>query len=93
MRRFVLRLLDDFAALRRTLSYGTGMGTDSSDRRIPLLRAVNVANNVVDQAYYPLDHLAWAKDKGLVRPYYACFFRISPNILHFPTMSIDYKRG
>ncbi|XP_061870983.1 peroxisomal membrane protein 11C [Colius striatus] len=57
-----LRLFDDFAALRRSFSYG--LGPEDEDG---LVRGLSVLCNLADQLYYPCEHIAWAADAGIVR--------------------------
>lgn len=56
--RLLLRLFDDLPMLRYSLAYGRG--SKESDT---FLRFLSVLTNVVDQLYYPVEHIAWAADK------------------------------
>lgn len=56
--RLLLRLFDDLPMLRYSLTYGRG--SKESDA---FLRFLSVLNNIVDQLYYPVEHIAWAADK------------------------------
>ena len=38
-----------------------------TQERHPVLRVLGVAQNVFDQLYYPLEHIAWACDAGLIK--------------------------
>ncbi|KPP57374.1 Peroxisomal membrane protein 11C-like [Scleropages formosus] len=60
--RTVLRLFDDLSMLSYSWSYG--LGSSEGD---PGLRWMGVINNVADQLYYPLEHIAWAADAQLIR--------------------------
>lgn len=62
--RVVLRLFDDLSMLRYNLLYGFGK-EDIPDIKI---RILTVFSNICDQLYYPLEHLAWAEDIGLLTP-------------------------
>lgn len=55
--RTVLRLFDDLAMFVYTTQYG--LGAEEEDI---LIRWLSVLGNVVDQLYYPCEHVAWAAD-------------------------------
>jgi len=59
--RTTLRLFDDLPMLTYSLSYG--LGKKEPDR---YMQVCGVVVNVLDQLYYPLEHVAWAADKGLI---------------------------
>ncbi|CAH1251810.1 peroxisomal membrane protein 11C-like isoform X2 [Branchiostoma lanceolatum] len=61
--RVVLRLCDDIPMLAYNLGYG--LGAHESDE---YLRWLGVANNVLDQLYYPVEHVAWAADRQILPP-------------------------
>ncbi|GAB6032005.1 peroxisomal bioproteinsis factor 11, variant 2 [Chamberlinius hualienensis] len=60
--RTVLRLFDDIVMLNYTLNYG--LGKKEEDR---LTRYLSVLGNMVDQLFYPVEHIAWAADKQILR--------------------------
>lgn len=53
--RALLRLFDDVPMLNCTLKYG--LGREEKDRA---LRSIDLLSNIVDQLYYPIEHVAWA---------------------------------
>ncbi|XP_075231982.1 peroxisomal membrane protein 11C-like [Lycorma delicatula] len=59
--RTFLRLFDDLPMLQYTLSYG--FGEEEPDI---LMQFCGICGNVLDQLYYPLEHIAWAADNGIV---------------------------
>ncbi|KAL8577953.1 hypothetical protein ACOMHN_011504 [Nucella lapillus] len=59
--RVMLRLFDDFAMLMSNLS--KGFGTKEVN---PLLRPLEVASGILGQLYYPVEHIAWLRDKQVL---------------------------
>ncbi|XP_022081733.1 peroxisomal membrane protein 11C-like [Acanthaster planci] len=59
--RTILRLFDDLPMLGYSLSYGLG-----AQEKSLWLRVLSLANNLIDQLYFPLEHIAWAADKKLI---------------------------
>ncbi|XP_059486748.1 peroxisomal membrane protein 11C-like [Neocloeon triangulifer] len=59
--RTVSRLFDDLAMLKYSLTYG--LGREEKDK---ILRILGILSNIVDQLYYPLEHIAWAADSKLI---------------------------
>ena len=59
--RTILRLFDDLPMLNRTLSYGLG-----SNEKDLISRLTNLLSNVINTIYYPLEHIAWAGDQGVI---------------------------
>lgn len=59
--RTLLRLFDDVPALNRTLTYG--LGSHESDK---VMRFTNLLSNMINTLYYPMEHLAWAGDQGVL---------------------------
>ncbi|XP_065334914.1 peroxisomal membrane protein 11C-like [Cloeon dipterum] len=59
--RTVSRLFDDLAMLKYSISYG--LGREEKDK---ILRILGIMSNIVDQLYYPLEHIAWASDNKLI---------------------------
>ncbi|XP_076033609.1 peroxisomal membrane protein 11C-like isoform X2 [Oratosquilla oratoria] len=59
--RVVLRLFDDIPMLGYTFSYG--LGKDEPDK---IMRCLGVINNLIDQAYFPVEHIAWARDVNVL---------------------------
>ncbi|XP_054280549.1 peroxisomal membrane protein 11C [Macrosteles quadrilineatus] len=59
--RTILRLLDDLPMLTHTLAYG--LGRKEPDMH---MQVCGVVVNILDQLYYPLEHVAWAADRGLI---------------------------
>ncbi|GLH07194.1 Peroxisomal membrane protein 11C [Gryllus bimaculatus] len=53
--RALLRLFDDIPMLNCTLTYG--LGRKEKDN---VLRFLDLTSNVIDQAYFPIEHVAWA---------------------------------
>ncbi len=47
--------------LNRTLSYGIG-----SSEKDQIIRISNLLSNVINTCYYPMEHIAWAGDQGIV---------------------------
>ncbi|KAG8519251.1 Peroxisomal membrane protein 11C [Galemys pyrenaicus] len=60
--RTVLRLFDDLAMFVYTKQYG--LGAEGED---VFIRCVSVLGNLMDQLYYPCEHVAWAADAKLLR--------------------------
>lgn len=60
--RVILRLFDDLPMLRHSLSYGFG-----KEEKGFFLRLLGVVQNIFDQIYYPVEHIAWAADKRLIK--------------------------
>ncbi|XP_048832639.1 peroxisomal membrane protein 11C isoform X1 [Brienomyrus brachyistius] len=59
--RTVLRLFDDLSMFAYTWSYGLGVSEEDAG-----VRWICVINNLADQLYYPLEHIAWAADARLI---------------------------
>ncbi|XP_038079403.1 peroxisomal membrane protein 11C-like [Patiria miniata] len=59
--RTILRLFDDLPMLGYSLSYGLG-----TQEKSLWLRVLGLANNLMDQLFFPLEHIAWAADKKLI---------------------------
>ncbi|CAK8696055.1 peroxisomal membrane protein 11C-like [Clavelina lepadiformis] len=59
--RTILRLFDDLSMLAVTLGYGTGKKETDL-----IQRTLSVASNVVNQAFFPIEHIAWAAEKELI---------------------------
>ncbi|XP_076439037.1 peroxisomal membrane protein 11C-like [Babylonia areolata] len=59
--RVILRLFDDFSMLMLNLSKGFGLKETSS-----WLRPLEVASGILGQLYYPVEHLAWLRDKEVL---------------------------
>ncbi|XP_054725067.1 peroxisomal membrane protein 11C-like [Uloborus diversus] len=60
--RLILRLFDDLPMLRFTLSYGLGR-----EEKSVLLQFLGVLKNLIDQMYYPIEHITWAAEKQLIK--------------------------
>ncbi|KAK7084831.1 Peroxisomal biogenesis factor 11 gamma [Halocaridina rubra] len=60
--RVVLRLFDDLPMLQFSLSCGIGK-KDEDDT----VRTLQILNNVVDQLYFPVEHIAWLRDVKVLR--------------------------
>lgn len=59
--RVVLRLFDDLSMFAYSKQYGLGkMERDS------VVRWLSVLSNMVDQLYYPCEHMAWAADANVI---------------------------
>lgn len=58
--RVILRLFDDLPMLTYTMRYGLGKHEESK-----LVQVLGVLSNLVNQSYFPIEHLAWGADKGL----------------------------
>jgi len=59
--RVVLRLFDDSSMAAYCLKYGTG-----SNQEHLFLRVVQIISNIFGQAFYLVEHLAWASEKKLI---------------------------
>ncbi|XP_048251335.1 peroxisomal membrane protein 11C-like isoform X1 [Haliotis rufescens] len=59
--RVILRLFDDLPMLAYNLQYGLG-----SKEKNPCLRVCELGSNLVNQLYYPIEHIAWCADKQLL---------------------------
>lgn len=59
--RTMLRLFDDLPMLNRTLSYGIGSGEKDT-----IIRITNLLSNAINTCYYPMEHIAWAGDQGVI---------------------------
>ncbi|KAK7095788.1 peroxisomal membrane protein 11C-like [Littorina saxatilis] len=59
--RVVLRLFDDFSMLMLNLSKGFGLKETN-----PFLRPLEVASALLGQLYYPVEHMAWLRDKQVL---------------------------
>ncbi|RUS78412.1 hypothetical protein EGW08_013826 [Elysia chlorotica] len=66
--RVILRLFDDLPMLLMNLSTGFGL----KDKR-PLIRILNLLSAILNQGFYPSEHIAWLRQKkimsGEARPY------------------------
>lgn len=71
--RVVLRLMDDIPMLVYNLSSIKGGGGLSE-------RTANIALSVTNQLYYPIEHIAWAADQGLL-PLQSSRFWLLSNVL------------
>ncbi|XP_077997042.1 peroxisomal membrane protein 11C-like [Glandiceps talaboti] len=60
--RTVTRLFDDLAMAAHTLVYGFG-----KHERDPVIRWLSVIKNIFDQAFYPIEHIAWLGDKKIIQ--------------------------
>jgi len=60
--RTTMRLFDDLVMLNSTLNYGWGSGETDTIKRISML-----LSNLINTCYYPVEHLAWASDRGLIK--------------------------
>ncbi|GIY11105.1 peroxisomal membrane protein 11C [Caerostris extrusa] len=69
--RLIMRLFDDFPMLQYTISYGLG-----SQEKSVLLRILGVVKNLLDQIYYPVEHVAWAADRKLIKADSSIFYTI-----------------
>ncbi|CAH1788252.1 unnamed protein product [Owenia fusiformis] len=59
--RVILRLFDDLPMLGYSLSYGLG-----KHEKDPIIRILSVLGLISGQAYFPVEHIAWAADAGLI---------------------------
>ncbi|XP_033724886.1 peroxisomal membrane protein 11C-like [Pecten maximus] len=59
--RTVLRLFDDTSMLMHNLVYGTG-----SKEPVTALRILQLISNLVNQLFYPVEHIAWLGDKKIL---------------------------
>ncbi|KAK3095730.1 hypothetical protein FSP39_018194 [Pinctada imbricata] len=59
--RTVLRLFDDLPMLASNYMYGTG----SKEKNI-LVRACRLITNLAYQVFFPVEHVAWLNDKGVI---------------------------
>ncbi|KAK7484619.1 hypothetical protein BaRGS_00024145 [Batillaria attramentaria] len=59
--RVVLRLFDDFSMLMLNLSTGFGLKQPN-----PWLRPLEVLSGLLNQLYYPVEHIAWLRDKEIL---------------------------
>ncbi|XP_067653592.1 peroxisomal membrane protein 11C-like isoform X2 [Haliotis asinina] len=59
--RVILRLFDDLPMLSYNLQYGSG-----SKEKNPCLRVCELGSNLVNQLYYPVEHIAWCADKQIL---------------------------
>ncbi|KAF8776953.1 Peroxisomal membrane protein 11C like protein [Argiope bruennichi] len=57
-----MRLFDDFPMLRYSINYGLG-----SEEKTGLLRVLGVVKNMLDQIYYPIEHIALAADHHFLK--------------------------
>lgn len=60
--RVILRLFDDAAMLGYSLKYGLGKKSES-----PVERILQLVQNFSALAFYPIEHLAWACEKGIIK--------------------------
>jgi len=59
--RTILRLFDDASMASVCLAYGTGEKVKDSRQRW-----LGLAENVINQLFYPLEHIAWFAEKGIL---------------------------
>ncbi|XP_046555818.1 peroxisomal membrane protein 11C-like isoform X2 [Haliotis rubra] len=59
--RVILRLFDDLPMLAYNLQYGLGR-----KEKNPCLRVCELGSNLVNQLYYPVEHIAWCADKQIL---------------------------
>lgn len=59
--RTILRLFDDLPMLSHSLSYGLG-----SQEKSIFMRLISVVQNLIDQLFFPIEHIAWASDLGIL---------------------------
>ena len=59
--RTILRLFDDLPMLNRTITYGIG-----SSEKDQIIRISNLLSNAINTCYYPMEHIAWAGDQGVI---------------------------
>lgn len=60
--RCTFRLFLDLPVLVKTLRYGLG-----KHEKDPILRILDLIANFADQLFFPLEHIAWASDCGLIK--------------------------
>uniref|UniRef100_H2YGX5 Peroxisomal membrane protein 11C n=1 Tax=Ciona savignyi TaxID=51511 RepID=H2YGX5_CIOSA len=59
--RMILRLFDDLSMLAVSMGYGLGKKENDTIQRI-----FKLMSNFVNQMFFPIEHIAWAADKGLI---------------------------
>ncbi|KAK3595431.1 hypothetical protein CHS0354_003426 [Potamilus streckersoni] len=59
--RVVLRLFDDLPMLAYSLGYG--MGAKEKNQTV---RIIQILNNIANQLYFPIEHVAWLIDKKVI---------------------------
>ncbi|CAD5122072.1 DgyrCDS10524 [Dimorphilus gyrociliatus] len=60
--RCTFRLFLDLPVLLKTLRYGLG-----KHEKDPIIRMLDLIANLADQLFFPLEHIAWASDCGLIK--------------------------
>eukprot|EP00794_Sanderia_malayensis_P013992 gene13992-15450_t len=60
--RILTRLFDDLAMFKWSYTYGLGRKEKDC-----WFRVFQIIQNSVDQLYYPIEHVAWARDVGLLK--------------------------
>lgn len=70
--RVILRLFDDLPMLQYSLS--CIRNSKGKDR---ILRYLEVVNTLVDQLYFPVEHIAWARDIKVLRGSSKTFWNVS----------------
>ncbi|XP_071825596.1 peroxisomal membrane protein 11C-like [Apostichopus japonicus] len=60
--RTILRLFDDLPMLSYTMSYGLG-----SQEKSVFIRLITLVQNFTDQLFFPIEHIAWASDAGILK--------------------------
>ncbi|CAL1301061.1 unnamed protein product [Larinioides sclopetarius] len=69
--RLLMRLFDDFPMLRYTINYGLG-----SKEKNGLLRVLGIIKNLLDQLYYPIEHIALAADHHFLKVDSGSFYTV-----------------
>ncbi|XP_026689410.2 peroxisomal membrane protein 11C [Ciona intestinalis] len=59
--RTILRLFDDLSMLALSMRYGWG-----KNERDTVQRVFKIMSNFVNQMFFPIEHVAWAAEKGLI---------------------------
>lgn len=81
--RVVLRLFDDFAMLAFNLPKGFGFKEPNA-----ILRPLEVVSAVLNQVYYPLEHIAWLRDKEVL-PGHSGLFWVAGLVVWAGTLIVE----
>uniref|UniRef100_H2YGX6 Peroxisomal membrane protein 11C n=1 Tax=Ciona savignyi TaxID=51511 RepID=H2YGX6_CIOSA len=63
--RMILRLFDDLSMLAVSMGYGLGKKAIWRENDT-IQRIFKLMSNFVNQMFFPIEHIAWAADKGLI---------------------------
>lgn len=72
--------------LNRTLTYG--LGSHETDK---IMRFTNLLSNMINTLYYPMEHLAWAGDQGVLPLGKVAFWEFNVLLTNTMITNLDSK--